>query len=96
LTGTRGSVRYGVGIAGKLDQMIASLVGSKGSLASQTTSLQNQVKQIEDDRTKLNERLDATEQRYKTQFSSLDQQLTSMQSMSAYLAQQLAAVGSIR
>jgi flagellar hook-associated protein 2 len=95
-TGSRGTVRFGVGIAGKLDQMITQLVGSKGLLASQTTSLQNQVKQIEDDRTTLNERLDATEQRYKTQFSSLDQQLTSMQSMSAYLAQQLAAISSIR
>jgi flagellar hook-associated protein 2 len=92
--GARGSVRYGVGIAGKLDQMITQLVGSKGMLASQTQSLQNQVKQIEDDRTTLNERLEATEQRYKTQFSSLDQQLTSMQSMSAYLAQQLAAISS--
>jgi flagellar capping protein FliD len=40
----------------------------------------------------LTERLDATEQRYKTQFNALDQQLTDMQSTSAYLAQQLASI----
>jgi flagellar hook-associated protein 2 len=91
-SGARGSVRYGVGIAGQLDQMLTKLLGSKGMLASRTESLQNQSKQIDSDRTKLTERLDATEQRYKTQFNSLDQQLTNMQSTSAYLAQQLASI----
>lgn len=91
-TGSRGSLRYGVGVAGQLDQMITKLLGSKGLLASRTASLQSQVKQIDSDRTHLNERLDKTEQRYKTQFNALDQQLTNMQSMSAYLAQQLASI----
>jgi flagellar hook-associated protein 2 len=91
-TGARGSLRYGVGVAGQLDQMITKLMGSKGLLASRTESLQKQVKQIDSDREALNVRLDATEQRYKTQFNALDQQLTSMQSMSAYLAQQLGSI----
>jgi flagellar hook-associated protein 2 len=91
-TGARGSLRYGVGIAGQLDQMITKLVGSKGLLASRTESLNSQVKAIDADRTSLNARLETTEARYKTQFNALDQQLTNMQSMSAYLAQQLAAI----
>lgn len=94
LTGSRGSVKYGVGVAGQLDQMITKLVASKGLLASRTESLQSQVKQIDSDRTALIERLENTEQRYKTQFSSLDQTLTNMQSMSSYLAQQLASIKS--
>jgi flagellar hook-associated protein 2 len=94
-TGDRGSVRYGVGIAGQLDQMITKLVSSKGLLASRTESLQSQVKAIEHDRTSLNERLEKTEARYRKQFSALDQQMSSMQSMSAYLAQQLAAISRI-
>jgi flagellar hook-associated protein 2 len=54
--------------------------------------LNSQVKAIDADRTSLNARLETTEARYKTQFNALDQQLTNMQSMSAYLAQQLAAI----
>lgn len=91
-TGERGSVRYGVGIAGQLDAMITKLLDSKGLLAAKTDGLNKQVKAIEHDRESLNARLATTEQRYKTQFNSLDQQLSSMNSMSSYLAQQLAAI----
>jgi flagellar hook-associated protein 2 len=91
-TGSRGSLRYGVGIAGQLDQMITKLLDSKGLIASRTASLQSQVKQLDTDRAQFEERLTKTEQRYKTQFNALDQQLTNMQSMSAYLAQQLSSI----
>jgi flagellar hook-associated protein 2 len=94
LVGQRGTLKYGVGIAGQLNQMIDKVVGNKGLIASKTESLQGQVKQIDHDRTALTARLEITEQRYKTQFNALDQQLTAMQSMSSYLAQQLASVKS--
>jgi flagellar hook-associated protein 2 len=91
-TGARGSLRYGVGVAGQLDQMIGKLMGNKGLLASRTESLNGQVKQIDADRTALNARLEVMQQRYTKQFNSLDEQLTRMQSTSSYLAQQLAAI----
>lgn len=91
-TGPRGTVRYGVGIAGKLDQMLTKLLDSKGLIAAKTTSLQDQVEAIDSERTRLRERLEATEARLTKQFNSLDQQLSNMQSMGSYLAQQLAAI----
>ncbi|HKU36924.1 MAG TPA: flagellar filament capping protein FliD [Polyangiales bacterium] len=95
-TGQRGTLRYGVGIAGQLDQMITKLLGSKGLIASRNESLQNQVKAIDADRDRINQRLEVVEKRYTAQFNSLDQQLSSMQSTSAYLAQQLASIASIK
>jgi flagellar hook-associated protein 2 len=92
VAGDRGSLRYGVGLAGQLDQMITNLMGSKGLLATRTDSLQKQVKQIDTDRTALNVKLDAAEKRYTATFNSLDQQLTDMQTQSASLAQQLASI----
>lgn len=96
VTGQRGTLKYGVGIAGQLDQMITNLLASKGLIASRTESLQGQVKQLEGDRERLEDRLTAVEARYTKQFNSLDQQLSSMQSMSSYLAQQLASISSIK
>jgi flagellar hook-associated protein 2 len=95
-TGGRGNLRYGVGIAGQLDQMVTKLLSAKGLIAAKSESLASQVKQIGADRTRVEGRLEITEQRYKTQFNSLDQALSSSQSLSAYLAQQLSAIGSIR
>lgn len=90
--GARGNLEYGVGIAGKLDQMISKLLANKGLIASKTEGLQGQVTQIQNDRERLETRLETTEARYRKQFNALDQQMSSMQSMSAYLAQQLAGI----
>lgn len=91
-TGSRGTLQYGVGVAGQLDEMMTKLLGSKGLLAARTENLQGQVKQIEADRERVTERLTQVEARYTKQFNALDQQLSATQSLSAYLSQQLAAL----
>jgi flagellar hook-associated protein 2 len=95
-TGQRGTVQYGVGIAGQLDQMMTKLLGSKGLIASKTESLSGQAKQYEADHARLEERLASVKERYTKQFSNLDSQLTAMQQTSAYLAQQLASIAGSR
>jgi flagellar hook-associated protein 2 len=91
-TGDRGLARFGVGIGGQLNQMIDRLLGAKGLLASKTDTLTKQDKALQDNVDKLNERLETVRARYTAQFNSLDEQLSTMQSTSAYLAQQLAAI----
>jgi len=91
-TGERGTLRYGVGIAGNLDAMITKLLSAKGLIAAKNETMAAQVKQYTAQVTTLEARIEVTRARYTKQFNSLDSQLSAMQSTSAYLAQQLASL----
>lgn len=91
-TGARGNVIFSRGAAAKLDDLIGGFLDSSASLSSRTTSLTDRLRDLDDDRAKLQARIDAIELRYTKQFSALDALVGSMQSTSQYLAQQLAAL----
>jgi flagellar hook-associated protein 2 len=89
-TGGRGTIEFSTGIAGQLSKTIESYLGSSGLISSRTDGLNRTIKDIDKNRTAINTRLAETEKRLRAEYVALDRVLTSMQSTSNYLAQQLA------
>ena len=67
-----------------------------GLLKSKTDGLNVSIKTIADQAARFETRLDSIEKRYRAQFVALDATLSSMQSTSDYLTQQLAALAANR
>jgi len=88
--GDRGNVGFMRGLAVDLDKLIGRAIDSKGTLPAQIESLNEQNKDLDKQTADLTAQLDKKEQRYKDQFSSLDEMITNMQSQMSYMAQQLA------
>jgi flagellar hook-associated protein 2 len=78
------------GVAVKLSDLLDRYLGSDGLFDARTATLNATVKDIADQRTALNTRLTALQDRYTKQFNALDTLLAQMQSTSSYLTQQLA------
>ena len=72
--------------------MITSWLDTEGSLTTKTDGIQTSIDGLKDRYDSLNARMPAIEQRYRTQYANLDALLSSMQSTSAYLSQQIAAL----
>jgi flagellar hook-associated protein 2 len=90
--GARGSVSFGRGFAAKLSGVLNDILSSTGLLAASTDGVNRSIKDIDEQRAKLNTRLTSVEARYRAQFNQLDTLLSSMQSTSAFLTQQLAVL----
>jgi flagellar hook-associated protein 2 len=78
------------GIAKKLYDELDKMLDTGAPLDVRNTALQKQVKTIADDKSKIDGRMSAVAQRYLKQFTALDGLLSSMQTTSDYLTQQLA------
>ena len=90
--GERGSVTFSQGYAFQLTNLAAGFIGKDSILKSKTDGLNASIKSIADQRTRFETRLETIEKRYRAQFVALDTALASMQTTSAYLTQQLAAL----
>lgn len=66
------------------------MLGAAGPIASQTAGINRSITEIGSRRTHLQDRLDATQARYQKQFSALDTLISSMNTTSTFLTQQLA------
>jgi len=77
-------------IGNALVSATGNMLGTTGSIASETDSINRSVTDIDSRRTYLQNQLDATQQRYLTQFSALDTLISNMNQTSTYLTQQLA------
>jgi len=77
-----------------LDNLLTDVLGSDGSLNSRTESLNKQVRQIGDERDKLDVRMSALEARYKAQFTAMDLLVSRLTATGNYLTQQLAGLSS--
>jgi flagellar hook-associated protein 2 len=78
------------GMAGKLDGVIDRLTDVDGLLDGRSKSLSDRSKALAGQRDALDFRMSQAEARYRTQFTALDVLLTSLQSSSDFLTQQLA------
>jgi flagellar hook-associated protein 2 len=78
-----------VGVAVKLDALLAPYLDSEGVFDARTTSLKSSITAITERREALNERLIALQTRYTRQFNALDGLLAQLQSTSNFLNQQL-------
>ena len=91
-TGDRGSVDFSRGIADQLNSLLKGMLDAEGFLSSRTETLGKQVSEISSERETLTRRLATIEARYMKQFIALDTLMSQMQSMSEYLAGQLASL----
>lgn len=80
----------GEGMVGRLDAVVDRLVEADGLLESRSDSLSERSKALSSQRSALDFRMTQAEARYRTQFTALDVLLTSLQSSSDFLTQQLA------
>jgi len=87
--GSRGTVSYTQGYAYALNNLATSILASDGTLNSSTTEINNSIKSIAVRRTALQQRLSGIEARYRAQYTALDQMLSSMNTTSTFLTQQL-------
>jgi flagellar hook-associated protein 2 len=78
------------GLAIKASATIDGLLKTNGLISSHIDGINKSIADIGNRRTTLNRRLLDIEKRYRTQFSSLDTLVASMQQTSSYLTQQLA------
>jgi flagellar hook-associated protein 2 len=78
-----------VGVAVKLDKLLAPYLDSAGVFDSRTAGLQSSIDDINDRREALNTRLAALQTRYTKQFNGLDSLLSQLQGTSSFLSQQL-------
>ncbi len=82
------------GIAQQLDSVLGKILGSDGPLASRTDRLNQQIKDIGNQRDTLELRMTALEARYLKQFSAMDQLVSGLNNTSSYLAAQLSGLSS--
>jgi flagellar hook-associated protein 2 len=78
-----------VGVAVKLDALLAPYLDSDGVLDARTSGLQSSIADIGERREALNERLAALQTRYTREFNALDTLLSQLQGTSNFLTQQL-------
>lgn len=91
----RGTVTFTRGYADKLSKLIDNYLGSSGLISGRTTGINSSIKDITKSREALNARLEDVEARYKAQFNALDKMISSMNTTSTFLAQQLSNLPSI-
>ena len=76
-------------VGGAIKSAADDLLGATGPLANETDGINRSLKDIGSRRTEIQSRLVATQARYQAQFSALDTLLSSMNSTSSFLTQQL-------
>lgn len=87
--GSRGNVTYSTGYAYQIDQYLKTVLGDEGSLKARTSGIDSSIKNIDQRQLQMESRLAQIEKRYRAQFTALDSMLSSMNSTSSFLTQQL-------
>jgi flagellar hook-associated protein 2 len=82
----------GAAYSTSLRATLTAYVGDDGLIAGRTKSLNDHLKNIDDQRTELNRRMSQMETDYRRQFTALDSMMAQMQSTSSFLTQQLASL----
>lgn len=80
------------GFAAKLNSQLEQWVGSNGVIASRTSSLSEQLKDLSNQQTALDSRMADLTARYQAQFTALDTLMSKLNSTSSYLTQQFDAL----
>ncbi len=89
VTGDRGTISFTQGYAYALKSFTTAVLASGGTLSSSTAEINNSIKSLDTRTAELKRRLIGTEARYRSQFTALDQMLSSMNTTSTFLTQQL-------
>jgi len=84
----------GKGLAGTLDTLITNFIGTTGSITTRTDSMNQRIKNIDDQITRKQALLDQVQARYEAQFSALDTIISQSESLASYLTQQFSSSSS--
>jgi len=87
--GVRGSVNFSQGYAYRLNDQVGKMLTTSGVLSARTDGINRSIKDIDNRRTVLNDRLATIEARYLAQFRALDTLVSKFQSTGNFLNQQL-------
>lgn len=79
------------GIAVQVKALATNLLSNSGFFKSKDDSLQLSLKRISDDQARVNDKVDAFEKRITQRYNALDKQLSSLNGLNAYVAQQVTA-----
>lgn len=90
----RGTVSFSQGYAYQLNNLASDYLGTTGQIATRKDGLNASIKDIDKQRTRINDQLAVIEKRYRAQFTALDVAISSMTTTANFLAQQLAHLGS--
>ncbi|KVW96071.1 flagellar filament capping protein FliD [Thiobacillus denitrificans] len=90
--GARGTVTFSTGYAYQINTYLSAVLANDGSLKARTTGIDSSIKSLDQRQLQLEARLAQIEKRYRAQFSALDTMLSSMNTTSSFLAQQLASL----
>ena len=90
--GRRGTVTYSKGVAEKLDSLVSNFLGVEGLIQGRSNGFTAGLKNIEDERNKLAEKLEKSEKQHLKTFTNLDALVGKMRSTGEYLSKQLAAL----
>ncbi len=89
-TGARGTVNYSQGYAYQFNSLATSMLGSNGVISSSTAGISASIQRLNVDQQAWAARLTVIEARYRAQFTALDTMISSMNTTSTFLTQQLA------
>lgn len=90
--GSRGSVKFIEGVSERAVDAITNILGENGALSSRTNSLNRDLERIQEDRVKLDLRIESYQERLVKQFSAADSLISQLNSTRDYVTQQLAAL----
>lgn len=91
-TGSRGTVTYIEGVAEQMVDLITQFVSVDGSISVKNETLNKVLLQIDEDRAKLNERIETLTSRLARQFTAADIIISQLNSTQDFVSQQLAAL----
>ncbi|WP_144822342.1 flagellar filament capping protein FliD [Marinobacter piscensis] len=90
--GRRGAVNFIEGVSERAVDTITDILGAEGALSSRTESLNRDLERIQEDRVKLDMRIESYRERLVSQFSSADSLISQLNNTRDYVTQQLAAL----
>jgi len=91
-TGARGTITYTVGYASQLNNIINNLLSSTGALAARTDGMNSSIARLNTQADTISARLSTLQANYLAQYTKLDTLISSMNSTSSFLTQQIAAI----
>ncbi|MFV1873314.1 MAG: flagellar filament capping protein FliD [Oleiphilus sp.] len=91
-TGSRGTVTYIEGVAEQMVDLITQFISVDGSISVKNDRLTKELALIDEDRAKLNERIETLTSRLARQFTAADIIISQLNSTQDFVSQQLAAL----
>jgi flagellar hook-associated protein 2 len=92
VTGDRGDVSFIQGISDRAVDAITRILGENGSLSSRTDNLNRDLERIQEDRVRLEDRIQSYRERLVSQFSAADSLISQLNNTRDFVTQQLAAL----